>query len=163
MGEDRGAVTDSRAEFRTQNSEFRNVPSTDVETLVGRFLSCTLPKAEWTHQAHLAVGAWHVDRYGPDEALRRLRDGIRALNDTHGTVNSDMSGYHETITRAYVRLIAGFLASNTDEGLPQLVARLVSGPLGQRDTLLRHYTRETLMSPRARGEFVEPDLAPLDG
>jgi len=43
--------------------------TTDIEGLVGRFLACTLPKAEWTHQAHLAVGAWHVDRYGPDEAL----------------------------------------------------------------------------------------------
>ena len=152
----------TRGEVRIQNSEFRNVSSADVESLVGRFLSCTLPKAEWTHQAHLAVGAWHVDRYGPDEALVRLRDGIRLLNDSHGTVNSDTSGYHETITRAYVRLIGGFLASCPDDALQQRVSRLINGPLGDRDVLLRHYSREILMSVRARNEFVEPDLAPFD-
>jgi hypothetical protein len=134
--------------------------ATDLDSLVGRFLCCTLPKAEWTHQAHLAVGAWHVDRYGPDEALRGLREGIRALNDSHGTVNSDTSGYHETITRAYVRLIAGAFAGAPGT-LPIRVARIVGGPEGERDALLRYYARETLMSARARAEWVEPDLNPL--
>ena len=95
---------------------------TDLETLVGHFLARTLPKAEWTHQAHLAVGAWHVDRYGPDEALTRLRDGIRALNDSHGTINSASSGYHETITRAYVRVIASLFVGCADLPLADRVA-----------------------------------------
>jgi hypothetical protein len=138
------------------------VDATDIDTLVGRFLSRTLPKSEWTHQAHLVVGAWHVDRYGPDEALTRLRDGIRALNDSHGTVNSDSSGYHETITRAYARLIARAFASGAGP-LPDRIARILSGPEGERDALLRYYSREQLMSAHARAEWVEPDLkaAPL--
>ena len=134
---------------------------TDLETLVGHFLARTLPKGEWTHQAHLAVGAWHVERYGPDEALARLRDGIRALNDSHGTVNSATSGYHETITRAYVRLIAAAFAGCTDRPLMERVAALINGPSGERDALLRHYSRDVLMSPRARAEWVEPDVEPL--
>lgn len=150
-------MTDSRAEFRVQKLP---VDATDLDSFVGRFLSCTLPKSEWTHQAHLAVGAWHVDRYGPDEALRRLRQGIRALNDSHGTVNSDTSGYHETITRAYVRLIASAFAGATGT-LPDRIARIVGGPEGERDALLRYYSREALMSSRARAEWVEPDLEPL--
>ena len=120
-----------------------------------------MPKAEWTHQAHLAVGAWHVDRYGPDEALTRLRDGIRALNDSHGTINSSSSGYHETITRAYVRLIAGFFAGCADLPLPERVAGLIGGSFGERDALLRYYSRETLLSAQARAGWVEPDVHPL--
>ena len=123
---------------------------TDFETLVGHFLARTLPKSEWTHQAHLAVGAWHVERYGPDEALPRLRDGIRALNDSHGTVNSSSGGYHETITCAYVRLIAGLFAACPGHPLPERVSELIGGPLGEREALLRHYSRELLMSSRAR-------------
>ncbi len=119
-----------------------------------------MPKAEWTHQAHLAVGAWHVNRYGPDEALTRLRSGIRALNDSHGTVNSDSGGYHETITRAYVRLIASVFASAAGT-LPDRIARILGGPEGERDALLRYYSRDALMSARARAEWVEPDLKPL--
>jgi hypothetical protein len=128
----------------------------DMEELAGRFVACTLPKAEWTHAAHLRVGAWHVARFGPEEALARLRTGIRALNDSHGTVNSATSGYHETITRAYVALLAEALESAALD-----VDALIRGPLAARDALLRFYTREALMSPRARAEWVEPDLRPL--
>ena len=130
--------------------------SEPYDDLAARFVARTLPKAEWTHAAHLRVGAWHVARFGPEEALARLRTGIRALNDSHGTVNSATSGYHETITRAYVLLLAEHLAS----GAPDTEA-LIRGPLAARDVLLRFYTKETLMSPRARVEWVEPDLRPL--
>ena len=54
---------------------------------------------------------WHIDRYGTEEALSRLRVGIRRLNESHGTPNSDDDGYHETITRAYVQLLSQYYAS----------------------------------------------------
>ena len=89
----------------------------ELQDLAARFESATIPKAEWTHAAHLSVGLWHVDRYGPEEALARLRAGIRRLNDAHGTVNSTTGGYHETITRAYVVLFAELLAVDAP-GMP---------------------------------------------
>jgi hypothetical protein len=45
------------------------VTGAELEDLVRRFAERSLPKAEWTHAAHLAVGLWHVSRYGRDEAL----------------------------------------------------------------------------------------------
>lgn len=75
---------------------------TDPDEVVARFTACRLSHSEWTHQAHLAVGLWHVHHYGADEALTRLRVGIRRLNGSHWTPNSATRGYHETITRAYV-------------------------------------------------------------
>ena len=47
-----------------------------------RFEACAIPEKEWTHAAHLTVGLWHVERYGRDDALTRLRSGIRRLNET---------------------------------------------------------------------------------
>ena len=89
-----------------------------LDDFVARFRERTLPKSEWTHAAHLSVGAWHVHRYGVEEAVNRLRQGIRALNDSHGTANTDSSGYHETITRAYAHLIAEFLSEQREVRLP---------------------------------------------
>jgi hypothetical protein len=135
----------------------------DVVELAGRFERSAVPKSEWTHQAHLAVGLWHVDRYGPDEALTRLRSGIRRLNESHGGVNTATDGYHETITRAYVVLLHQFLRSCPGEmPLDERVTRLLDSPLAERNVLFRFYGRETLLSTRARAEWVEPDSARLD-
>jgi hypothetical protein len=127
----------------------------DVEDLVARFSGCTLPKPERTHHAHLTVGLWHVRQYGADEALTRLRAGIRRLNDSHGTPNSATRGYHETITRAYVMLLTDFLAS-CPESLDEQVARLLQSPVAEKDYLLRFYSSEQLMSPEARAGWVAP-------
>jgi RimJ/RimL family protein N-acetyltransferase len=134
----------------------------DLDDLAARFAACTLPRPEWTHLAHLSVGAWHVNRYGKEEALVRLRDGIRVLNDSHGTINSATSGYHETITRAYVELLAQFLAA-CPVGMPikTRTVRLILSPLAARDALFTFYSRERLMSEQARKEWLEPDVAPL--
>ena len=136
--------------------------TTDPAVLAARFSALTLPKEEWTHVAHLTVGAWHVDRYGAAEALGRLRDGIRRLNESHGNVNTPTSGYHETITAAYVTLLAAYLDA-CPPGLPLAVRveRLLAGPLAARDMLFTFYSREHLMSTDARARWVEPDLAPL--
>jgi hypothetical protein len=133
-----------------------------LEELVAAFCAGTLPRAAWTHAAHLRVGAWHVHHHGAAAALGLLRERIRRLNDRHGTVSSDTSGYHETITAAYVRLIELFLAAPSREvELPVRVEALVAGPLGERSVLLRFWSREVLMSPAARRGWVAPDLAPL--
>jgi hypothetical protein len=41
------------------------------------------------------------------------------------------------------------------------VAALLVSPVAGKQALLRHWSREVLMSSRARAEWVEPDRAPL--
>ena len=133
-----------------------------LDQLIADFQSCQLPHDAWTHQAHLRVGAWHVHRLGAADALVTLRAGIRRLNDGHGTVNSPNSGYHETITAAYVQLIEAFLRTfEADVPFEERLAALVESPLGDRSILLRYWSRERLMSPEARAAWLAPDLGPL--
>jgi adenylate kinase family enzyme len=130
--------------------------------LGARFEACAIPEKGWTHAAHLTVGLWHVDRYGPEDALARLRAGIRRLNESHGKVNSATAGYHETITAAYVTLLSQFLDRRQNgETLGDLVTRLLEGPLAAKDMLLAFYSRERLMSVEARAAWIEPDVAAL--
>lgn len=133
-----------------------------LDETVARFVAGTIPREEWTHEAHLAVGLWHVHRYGAEEALERLRTGILALNERHGTPNTETRGYHETITVAYVRLLDQFLsASDANRSLEARLAELLSGPLGDRALLFRFWSREVLMAPAARVAWTPPDLGPL--
>ena len=133
----------------------------ELEQLVRRFADCTLTKPEWTHAAHLAVGLWHVSRYGRDDALARLRTDISRLNETHGTVNSATGGYHETVTRTYVELLAAFAARHGDKTVAERISALLADPLSDKKALLRFYSRARLDSVEARLGWVEPDVAPL--
>lgn len=137
-------------------------PPFALAPLVRGFLDQTLTAAQWTHQAHMAVGAWLVHQHGPEDALPQLRHGIRRLNVALGGVNSDTRGYHETITAAYATLLGDFFDRYADGLKPDAaVARVLASPLTTRDALLRFYSRPCLDSIEARRRWVEPDLAPL--
>jgi hypothetical protein len=125
-------------------------------------LARTLPRPDWTHEAHLAACLWLL-RDRPDiHPEHQLPDIIRSYNASVGGVNSDSEGYHETITQAYVRLIREWLSRNDrGEPLAKLVNTLLESPLGRRDVLLQHWSTERLFSSTARRDWVDPDLLPL--
>jgi len=133
----------------------------DTERVAREFCACTLPHEEWTHEAHLRVGLWHLLRYPPSESLTRLRDGIRAYNEATGVANTDTSGYHESITRVFVVLIADFLGKRDATTLIDDLAEALVKALGDKHVLFEYYTEEVLMSVEARAGWVAPDRAPL--
>jgi hypothetical protein len=121
-------------------------------------LARTLPKAEWTHEAHLAACLWlHRDR--PDIVPERDLPGIiRSYNEAVGGVNDDSQGYHETLTQLYIRGARAFLFSRDDAGLLEAVNALLASDMAPRNWPLRFYSRERLFSVEARRSWVEPDL-----
>jgi hypothetical protein len=137
------------------------VTDAELEDLVKRFAERSLPKREWTHTAHLAIGVWHVSRYDRDEALARLRLGISRLNESHGTANSATGGYHETVTRAYVHLLSAFAVRHGAQTVAERVTALLADPLADKQALLRFYSRMRLDSVEARLGWAEPDVAPF--
>src|SRR3979490_953792 len=79
----------------------------------------TLPRPDWTHAAHLAIGATYLVEYERFEAIWRARDGIRHYNASQGILNTSESGYHETITLFWLGITLNFL-----EKLPTEATRL---------------------------------------
>lgn len=136
--------------------------ATDAEVRrVGRgLIDRSLPRADWTHEAHLAACLWLHRERGDIDLAAELPAIIAGYNEAVGGRNSDSEGYHETITQAYVVLVGAFLAAH-DRGQPlvELVNALLRSPLGHRDALLAHYSRDRLFSVAARKSWVEPDLA----
>jgi len=133
----------------------------ELHDLVVRFENATLSASEWTHSAHLVTGLWHARTFSEADALNRLRQGILRLNAAHGTPNTDTRGYHETITRAYLVLLARFAATNPELTVSAMAQALLAGDLAKRDALFSYYSRDVLMSVAARRGWIEPDLRPL--
>lgn len=123
----------------------------------------TLPRDEWTHEAHLAACTWIV-RDRPDIIPERdLPDIIRAYNVSVGGVNDDSQGYHETLTQLYIAGVRAHLAEvGATAPLVDAANALIAGPRGRRDWPLGFYSRDRLFSVAARRGFVPPDLCGLD-
>lgn len=133
------------------------------EAFICEFEACKLPRARWTHVAHLAVGFWYLWHNPPAEALKLARERISLHNEGVGTANTDTGGYHETITRAYLHGIAEHQSRHQDSPPLESLLMLQSSPLGNSDWLLQYYSRDRLFSVQARRNWVKPDLKPLPG
>ena len=125
-------------------------------------LARTLPREEWTHEAHLAACTWIV-RDRPDiMPVKDMAAIISAYNESVGGVNDDTQGYHETITQVYIAGVKAHLAEvGVDMPLYEAVNALLLSARGRRDLPLRFYSKELLFSVPARRGFVEPDRASL--
>ena len=65
-------------------------------------LARTLPRSEWTHEAHLAATTYLLLKRQDVDLDKDLPGIIRRYNESVGGVNSDTEGYHETVTRAFL-------------------------------------------------------------
>jgi hypothetical protein len=114
-----------------------------------------LPRAAWTHAAHVAMGACYAVRYGAT-AVDELRTGIKRHNAAVGTLDTETSGYHETLTRLWSGVIARAVKGLTD---PWLAARHAVESFGEKRDLYRlYYSFDVVKDKAARAGWVPPDL-----
>ena len=132
---------------------------TDADLWDG-FHAATLPASEWTHRAHLRVASIFLRRHTLDDAHILMRVGIVRLNASHGLVETPARGYHETMTRVWLRLVAAAIRATPELDASTSFLDAHAAALGK-EAPLRHYSRELLLSATARARFVEPDLASL--
>ncbi|TAE01008.1 MAG: hypothetical protein EAZ97_04370 [Bacteroidetes bacterium] len=129
----------------------------EITNLLEKFESQKLTRQAWTHEAHLTVGFCYIFQNSEQKAIELMRAGVQKFNDSVGIINSDSSGYHETITLAWIRVLAKF---NQKHRLPLLesVNLLLNSLESDRKYLLEFYSQELLFSVRARKEWTEADL-----
>ncbi len=133
----------------------------EILAVVRAFETLALPRAEWTHAAHLTVALWYVLQFDWPEAVARVRSGIKRYNEANGILTTPTGGYHETMTIFWMRYVRSFLEGELNEGrsLVALANELVRGATV--GLPLTFYTRSLLFSAEARAGWVEPDLKPL--
>ena len=134
----------------------------EIEKIGEGLVARTLPREEWTHEAHLAATTYLLLKRRDVDLEKDLPGIIRAYNESVGGVNSDTEGYHETITRVFLSGVRLFLAeADLSEPLYELVNELLLSPMGRRDWPLRFYSPARLFSTESRKRFVQPDIAAI--
>jgi hypothetical protein len=140
--------------------EYRSL--SEIEALIDGFETGTLPRSEWTHAAHLTVALWYLTRVSGREATARIRNGIKRFNAAKGIVTTPTSGYHETITLFWICIVSRYLlAADAGDSLVELVNGLLARYTNSH-LPFAYYSRDLLMSPRARASWIEPDLKAFD-
>ncbi len=122
-------------------------------------LARSLRRDEWTHEAHLAATLYLLVKHPEIELDAELPGLIRRFNESVGGINDDTQGYHDTITKAYLRGVRLFLAeADRTTPLHELVNDLLHSPMGRSDWPLRFFSKDRLMSVEARRHWIEPDV-----
>ena len=149
----------------------RTLSVTDEKFLV-QVENCTWPLADWHHRQHIKVAYLYLLRYPFDEALTRMCRGIKAYNAAQQIADGPLRGYHETLTQAWMRLVFFTLCEFGSYSVGS-EPNAKSSPLSADAFFDEHpelhvtrvlrlfYSRALIMSPQAKAEFVEPDLAPF--
>jgi hypothetical protein len=129
----------------------------EVRRIAAGLLARTLPRADWTHKAHLAAMSTILLEHPEIDPARDMRAIISGYNLAVGGVNDDSQGYHDTITHYWIASARAFHAE-TGGALVDRVNCYIASPEGRRDAPLRFYSRGLLFSVEARSRAVEPDL-----
>ena len=138
------------------------VTESEIDVFLAAFEGCTLPKERWTHAAHLLTGACYVHALGEAGAIDRMRLCVRRYNEAVGGKNTETSGYHETITVAWIKLLSGLLREAQGMGRAAFAGLAVERFATQRDIFGRYYDFDLVTSVEARRDWVAPTLQPLD-
>jgi hypothetical protein len=147
-----------------ESYESHSYSLTDAEFL-SQFETATLPKKQWTHEAHIRM-AYLSLRQTPhiDTLLPQVRARIIAYNQAQG----NYKGYHETMTVAFLRIVKHRMnATNATNATNAIntesfeAFKKANKGIFQSTYLLRHYSEAILFSPEARQNFLTPDREPL--
>lgn len=129
-------------------------PLTDQE-FADAFESCRLPNEWFHHRDHLRLAWIYVRRYGAASAGGRIGESIRRYAAHHGQPGK----YHETVTMAWLRLLAQASECSGAASFAELLAACPE--LLDPNTLQQYYSPGLLASESARTVFVPPDRKTL--
>ena len=132
----------------------------DDKELRERFQAGSLTRIEWCHRVHVRLAYLYLRESSYSAALDRVRRGILALNESFGARSSPDGGYHETLTCAWMQIVAHAMAEGGNEGDSEAFVE-AHPELARKDAIYAYYSPELLATVGARTGFVEPDVKAL--
>ena len=140
------------------------ITTEEANSLVEKWETGQMDKETWTHEMHLIMGHAMIVRFGRN-ALPAMRERILRHNEAVGIINSDSTGYHETLTVYWLWLIRNFMLDKNLTAFDEVtIDELVfEESLAKRNDWLKFYKEETIKSVAARRGFVAPECGEMVG
>jgi hypothetical protein len=134
----------------------------EIDAFLAAFEGGSLPKEQWTHSAHLLTGACYMHALGEAAAIDKMRVCVRRYNEAVGGKNTETSGYHETITIAWIKLLHGLLRESGPIARAAFAHLAVERFATEREILRRYYAFDLVKSIEARRVWIPPTLGSFD-
>ncbi len=77
----------------------------DDDTFLAQFEACTLSVEQCTHRAHVKVAWLYLRAHPLEDAIDRIRTGIKAYNTANDVADGPGMGYNETVTHAFMHIV----------------------------------------------------------
>lgn len=117
------------------------------------------------HVYHVRIAYLLLQRDSFDAALENMRRCIQVMNERNEVPEGPRSGYNETTTHALLWLIHEVMR-NQSEAFPVASSEEffdAHPQLHSKHILRFFYSPGRRLDPRAKSEFLEPNLGPLPG
>ena len=124
-----------------------------------RLRESSLSMDHWRHRDHLWAAVMTLREHGGDvlAAVTDLREVIKRFLLVLGVETTTESGYHETLTRGFLKVVAEQMRAQPRDSIAVASIRAQLA-FSDKRYLLRHWNRDTMMSHEARHGWVPPDL-----
>ncbi len=129
-----------------------------LDEFVAEWRAGRLPKAAWTHAAHVAACAYFAVGQEREATFAVMKRGILYFNVAVGTANTRSSGYHETLTRLWAAVIVDHVAAAGCATRFEAACSAVERFGEDRALHRRYYSFDVARDERARAEWVAPDV-----
>ena len=125
----------------------------EIKRIVERFEACEFSVDEFKHADHLTVALWYLAHLPHTAAITRMRDSLVRF-----TAHHQVTGYHETITLFWMKLVSAFLKqADRSEPLHVKANRMLKS-FASSKLILEYYSETLLYSTTAKTDWVDPDL-----
>ncbi len=138
-------------------SELPDRGLSESRQFIDDFEAGRITPADFGHRAHVRLAYAFLCHCEPSEALQRFRTALSQFL-LRNTIPA--SKYHETVTQAWMHLVAAARGEASSE-IPTEAFFQAHPELLDSKLLGRFYSEECLASDPAKREFVPPDKAPL--
>lgn len=109
-------------------------------------------RGQFGHAQHLELAWTCLASRRFEQAVAQVISAIRRFSVLHGASER----YHDTITRAWLRVVAIHVAESRAASFDEFIA--ANPVLMDQGLLGRHYSAELLRSQAARSAWVDPDI-----
>jgi transketolase len=129
------------------------------EDFLTQFESAKWPLENWHHRQHIKIAYLYLRHYPFDQARARIREKIKAYNAAKQLSESLLSGYHDTMTQAWMHLLYFALCEHGAAENADAFYELHPELWGKKT--LRLFYSKIFTTPEAKEKFVAPDITPF--